>query len=534
MQCREMKKYLILLFSACATVLAAQYGPQPPFTIEVEPVATTNPLPGLHSCAFAQSGSKWLFVGGRINGLHGFSTNDNFPVEYANTNIVVIDTASWQYYMATVNNLPQAIADPLTSTNMQFVQDGNYLYMTGGFGWDSVTNRYTTFPTLTAIHVNDMINAVMGSTSIAPHIRQLTDTNMRVCGGEMLKFNGHFYLFFGHDFRGRYSDPPVPTFTQVYNEQIRQFDLVDNGTTIQVTNYVAYTDTNNFHRRDLNVSPMLYPNGSFGAEVLSGVFRKNVDLPVLNPITFNGTTAVVDSSFDQLFNNYTCPILPVFDSVHGSNYTVLFGGMSLYDYNPQSGLPVYDSLVPFVADISCMMRDANGQHGQGILPATMPGLRGTNARFIPVHSAPYYSNDVLRLRNITNRLLVGYIAGGIRSDLPNRPNTTAVHDTIYRVYLTPDQLLLSAGNNSLKPSFLHIYPNPANDKLTVRIKLETADELQLDVFDVQGRVVRSERKSFAAAQTDYVISTAAFAPGFYKIRLSGKNVQATQSFGVMR
>src|SRR6201999_663795 len=175
-------KHFFLLFALFFVQLAKAQ--QVPFTVEIEPVIA-GPLPGMHSFAFAQSGSKWIFVGGRTNGLHGFSTNDNFDVLYASDVITVIDTATWSWYSAALGQLPTAVADPLRATNMEYVRAGDYLYIAGGFGWDSTANGYRTFPTLTAIHVDNMINAVIGGTSIAPCIRQITDTNLRVCGGEM-------------------------------------------------------------------------------------------------------------------------------------------------------------------------------------------------------------------------------------------------------------------------------------------------------------------------------------------------------------
>src|SRR4051812_38557158 len=122
-------KYFLSTISLFITLsISAQ---QVPFTVEIEPVVA-GPLPGMHSFAFAQSGTKWLFIGGRTNGIHGFSTNDNFDILYAGDVITVIDTATWSWYSSSLGVLPHAEADPLRSTNMQYVSVGNYLYMAGG------------------------------------------------------------------------------------------------------------------------------------------------------------------------------------------------------------------------------------------------------------------------------------------------------------------------------------------------------------------------------------------------------------------
>src|SRR3989344_4058803 len=85
----------------------AQFGTMPPFTVQIEPVITT-PLPALHSFAFAQSGGKWLIIGGRTNGLHGLNASGGFPPEYKNDAVTVIDTVTWTYYTADLNQLPRA------------------------------------------------------------------------------------------------------------------------------------------------------------------------------------------------------------------------------------------------------------------------------------------------------------------------------------------------------------------------------------------------------------------------------------------
>ena len=200
----------------------AQFGTMPPFTVQIEPVITT-PLPGIHSFAFAQSGNKWLIIGGRTNGLHGLNSSGSFPPEDKNDLVTVIDTSTWAFYTADLNQLPKAIADPMRSTNMEYIQEGSYLYMVGGYGYDSVASIYVSFPKLTAIHVDNMIDAVINATPIAPTIRQVTDTNFSICGGDLGKIGSDFYLIFGHNFGGRYTDPPSPIFTQTYSDRIKKF-----------------------------------------------------------------------------------------------------------------------------------------------------------------------------------------------------------------------------------------------------------------------------------------------------------------------
>jgi hypothetical protein len=412
---------------------------------------------------------------------------------------------------------------------MQYTRIGDYLYMTGGFGWDSTANGYRTFPTLTAIHVDDMINAVMTGSAIAPNIRQITDTNMRTCGGEMTHMNGECFLFFGHNFRNRYSDPPQPTFQQNYGHKIRRFTINDDGVNLSISNYSTIVDTTHFHRRDLNVGPVVKPDGSFGWVAYSGVFQKTRNLTYPWPINFDPTNgAQVDSSFDQLMNNYTCGLVPLYDSVHKCMYTVLFGGESEYDYNPTTGQLTLDTLIPFVHDISVIVHDANGQWAQVPLQLQMPGLQGSNMKFVPVSSVPAYSNEVVKLRDLSGRVLAGYLVGGIVAVVPNgHPNSWA-NDTVYRVWITPDQNLLAVNNLSAEGK-VDVFPNPANDRVTVRA--HSADDVQISIVDAQGRVVFAENHS---GRKDVIFSTEKLAAGIYTVRVAVGNSIVQEKLVIVR
>ncbi|MBI3510131.1 MAG: T9SS type A sorting domain-containing protein [Bacteroidetes bacterium] len=521
-----MKKFTFFFFIFSAPFLHSQA--QVPFTIEIEPVIA-GPLPGMHSFAFAQSGSKWLFIGGRTNGLHGFSTNSNFDVVYESDVITVIDTATWSYYSSPLGVLPFAEADPLRATNAQFTRIGDYLYIIGGFGFDSTANAYRTFPVVSAIQIDNMINAVINGTPIAPHIRQITYTNLRVCGGEMTSLSDSTcLLFFGHNFYGRYSDPPQPTFTQIYSNELKRFKISDDGTNLFITNYSAITDTNNFHRRDFNLGPIIHSDGSFGSCVYSGVFRKDRELPYPWPINYDTLNGyAVDSSYSQQMNNYTCAMLPVFDSVQHTMFTVLFGGMSQYDFNPSNGILTEDTLVPFVSDISVLVHAQNGAWAQVPLQLQMPGLQGSNMQFVPLSSVPSYSNDVVNLRNVSGRILAGYLVGGIVSPTPNLPPTSWANDTVYRVYLTPDANLLDV-QNPLAEGTVDVFPNPAANNVAVRVHAD--GEIKIEIIDATGKIIRSEEHN---GRQDVNFSMENIADGTYFVRVITENSVYRQKLVVL-
>ena len=501
--------HLLIISLLFSTMVIAQ---QVPFQLEIEPVTATA-VPPIHSFAFAKSGSKWLIVGGRTNGLHGFSSNDNFAVEYANSDVVVVDTTTWNYYTSSIQGLPIQVKDPLRATNMQYTVIGDYLYLAGGFGWDSTLNRYDTYSVLTAIHIDSMINAVMNGAPIAPHIRQVTDTNVRVCGGEFITIGDTSYLIFGHYFRGRYTQVAGPTFVQRYVNEVRKFVIQDDGVSISLNLVGVVSDTTNFHRRDLTVSGAIDPFGNETWTAFSGVFRKDTDLPYLSPITYSPTAGfTVASSFEQRMNNYTCPAIPIYDSVQGTMYTVLMGGCSMYDFDPATSNLTLDSLVPFVADISVMIQDASGQWAQVPLLLQFPKLLGSNMKFVPLDSIPMYTNEVIRLRDVQNRILVGYLYGGIEAAGPNL-QTSIANDTIFRVYLTPDLGLLNVTDNPSHP--INIFPVPANDKLMVNV--QNSGSTTIELRNSLGQIIFTGVQQGAGTTAIPVLGLAA---GTYSLRIS--------------
>ncbi|CAN5573028.1 hypothetical protein BH10BAC1_BH10BAC1_16300 [soil metagenome] len=465
----------------------AQFGAMPPFTVQIEPVITT-PLPAMHSFAFAQSGDKWLIIGGRTNGLHGLNSSGAFPYEYKNDVVTVIDTTTWAFYTADLNQLPQAIAGPMRSANMEYLQDGNYLYMVGGYGYDSIQSKFSTFPTLTAIHVDNMINAVINALPIVSTIRQITDTNFTVCGGDLGKIGSNYYLIFGHDFEGTYADPPVPIFTQVYSDRIKRFNLTDDGTTVSVTGFTYQTDTNNFHRRDLNTGPIVKPDGSFAIGAYGGVFRKDSNLPFREPITISSTATTVNLTYQQVMNQYTCALMPIYDSVTQKMYTTFFGGISLYDFNDTTSIIKRDSLVPFINDITTMTVNSSGMVEETILPIKLPGLLGSNAKFISTQNISSYSNEVIRIRDLPNtKILAGYIYGGIRA-VKNNFGISTANDTIYRVFITPNNSNVGIEELSVIQN-TQLFPNPANNSSTLLFTLKTSEQITISLFDVAGKKV---------------------------------------------
>ncbi len=523
----------ISLFFIFITSATAQYGKLPPFQVQLEAINGTN-IPGLHSFAFAQSGDKWLFIGGRTNGLHGLNTNDGFPIEFKNGAVIVIDTVTWNFYQADLKQLPSSIADPMRSTNMQYIQNGDYLYMVGGYGFDSISEGFITFPKLTAIHVNNMIDAVIHSKPIASSIRQVKDTNLTVCGGDLVKLGNDYYLMFGHDFEGTY-DPISPSlqFTQVYTNRIKKFNLADNGTTISLSNFSYNTDTINFHRRDLTTCPLIQPDGSFGIGAYGGVFKREANMPYLEPIQLsaNGTTTV--KTYQQVMSQYTCAVLPAYDAVGKNMYTTFFGGISLYDYNMNTSLVVRDTTLPFISDVTTLSAFANGTMEERVLPLQLPGLLGSNAKFILNRSVSHYANEVINLQQLPKaQTMVGYIIGGIKAQQGSLGKSGA-NNLIYRVYLTPSPSLSIDEASNVQQ--LNLFPNPASQQTTMEFTLKNTERIQIRLTDITGKELELiQDEQLQKGRHQVIIGLSKYKAGFYLCEVQSATGKLTQKLVVKK
>ena len=170
----------IVLLAVSAVVCWAQSTPQ--FTVSLNPV-TIPGVPSLQSSAWAQSAGKWLLVGGRTNGLHLFVQSSNngatpppnaFPTAFANTNLWVIDPMNQKVYSESLQSagLSPTIVAHLSANNAQRAQNGDTLYIIGGYGSDGSGNNMVTFPYLTAIQVSEAINAIINQQPLTPYVRQ--------------------------------------------------------------------------------------------------------------------------------------------------------------------------------------------------------------------------------------------------------------------------------------------------------------------------------------------------------------------------
>ena len=473
------------------------YAQTAPFEITIEPLNITG-LGGIQSYAFGQANGKWLIVGGRLDGLHRRQPWAAFDVAGHNNQLIVVDPISEQKWSTPLTSLPTAIQEHLSSTNMEFYQEGDYLYCVGGYGYSATARDHTTFNKLTAIKVSDVINAVINNTSLPSYFRQISDSDFQVTGGRLKKINNTYYLLGGQKFIGRYN-PNGPTngpgFIQEYTNAIRKFNLSDNGTTITINHLTPHIDATNLHRRDYNAEQQILPNGDEGITMFSGVFQTTANLPFLHSVTVDSNGYTVNNLFQQYYNHYHCPVLPIYSEISNEMHTVFFGGIAqFYD---KSGILVQDDNVPFVNTIARVTRDPNGNMAEFKLPIEMPSLLGAGAEFIPNLSFPHFDNEVFKLDNVTiDNTLIGYIFGGISSSQPNiffinDGSQSNANKQIFKVFIKQATILSVDEFNRSSTSLLNlkIYPNPNDGILNISFNLIKNENVKLSIHDIKGSII---------------------------------------------
>ncbi len=458
------------------TLTPLQFGGLP-YTIEVTEVDFGSAeLATLHSYSAAKFGGLWVLMAGRTNGIHGLFATDGFPTESQNRDVWVIDPINLQTWHRTLDEsqgFSEYQFNALTCVNNQFYTRGDQLYLIGGYGVQTTDSggieTFGTFDTLAAVDLPGIIDWVQNGTGTASdNIRIIQHPTLKVTGGDVGEIAGRTHLVFGQDFDGTYN----PGSNGSYTNQVRSFEIIDDGTNLSIANASVTLPVDEYRRRDLNVFATMRLDGKGGLEegitALSGFFTPPPGfgawtVPV--EIDENGLPDVgglpdpdAPGTFRQGFNGYHSAKVGLFSESTGEMHEILFGGISLQEYDPVEDVVNADDLLPFINNITSVVVDAGGnysQHYLGDFPELfdLEGNRlrfGANAEFFLADGVSIYNNDVIQLDTIAGEVTIGYIFGGLTSNAPHPlfgSGVSAASNTLFRVTLKPVTVLGDADGN---------------------------------------------------------------------------------------
>ncbi|MEZ4987665.1 MAG: T9SS type A sorting domain-containing protein [Saprospiraceae bacterium] len=467
------------------------------YEVQVVPIEIPN-FEGIHSFVHAQHQSYWLILGGRRDGLHARQPFNSFPAAYNNTRIELVEPESGSIWSADIHTLPTELQEQLQATNMQFFQNGATLVIVGGYAFSASQGDHVTFPYLTLVDIPGLTAAILQGEDIAPFFTQIMDERMAVTGGVLGMIGDHYILAGGHRFEGRYNPMNHPTFVQTYTNAIRKFSLSESDAGWTIDTFEEWTDPVHLHRRDYNMLPQIFPDGTLGYTLFSGVFQINEDLPFLYPIDVTEAGYFPQTTFNQYLCNYHTAHVPLYES--GRMHNLFFGGISQYYY--QNGELVQDDNVPFVRTISRVSRGTDGVMEEAVLPVEMPGYLGASAEFVINESLEQAAPGIVNLEAITtDSVLLGYIVGGISSPSTNpfsvnNTGVTSASTTVFKVNLVRNN---STATEQILPGSYHDFnflasPNPSSGGERIRLQMQLPETGTIDVLmsDTTGRLVLNE------------------------------------------
>ncbi len=474
-----------------------------PYTLTFAPQSFPGQalLPAMQNYVEAGSNGRWLVVGGRVQGLHMFQTTParNFPPASANRSLVVIEPASGKSWSLPLAGFPANIADPLAATGLQGCHDPGegMFYVAGGYGLDSTTQKMITFPNLIRIPLGPTIGVITDPSlsdaakvaKLAPTFTAITNDAFAVTGGGLKKVQNRLYLIFGQKFTGDYY-AFSSGINQVYTESVRQINLkLDPLTFLSSSDSPKPADPSHpYHRRDGSVVDTIDPDtGRPLFAAFGGVFQVGSTLGYGQPILIDDNqgapTVTINAAVEQLFSQYECPVVSVYDPTGQAMYHSFFGGIShTYYAQTPTQQAIYELIigqnradgVPFIADISTLALMAGGKSAQflhldpiamtpipqGVIDGyfgklspqdrqkyqvTTTNLIGASVDFWAdpslVASGKMTANGVIRLDAFQpgESAVVGYVFGGIAAVFPYAlipSHGTYASNTLFAVTLT--------------------------------------------------------------------------------------------------
>ncbi len=504
------------------------------FTVAIEEEAFPG-FPALQSFVEGRHDGKWVLIGGRTDGLHQRQPFAAFDPDFKNTSIYVVDIAAKQVWSKPLTGLPANLVEQLASTNMESVQRDDVLYIAGGYGYSPSLDEFITYPYLTAVDLPGLVNAVTSGGDIAPHFRYLTDGRVRVTGGYLGLLDDDFYLVGGQNFEGRYNPMGPnhgPGFFQEYTNAIKKFRVTNDDATLAITDYEETVDTANLRRRDYNLVPQIFPDGSEGFTVFSGVFRPDADLPWLNTVDVLPGSYTVNNDFNQYLNQYHTAHAALYSAAQNEMHTAFFGGISRYFLNT-AGVLVDDPDVPFVKTISLVTRSGDGSMQEFKL-GEMPGLLGSGAEFMPAENLPMLTDGIINLDGLANEQLIGHIIGGIESTLPNvlflnGDDLSSASGRVFKVILQK-QATGAVEIGGEQYFGLKLFPNPASGKLTVNFFVPVNDVVYLTFTDSTGKVLKHEKRTVEYGEYELYYDVSGWAAGSYFLEVKNERYGVRRVF----
>ena len=517
-----MKNNLIQLSIIFALATATACGPKKEIKEKVDievsyTYATTVSLmkgtnaPALQSFAHGSIGSEWILLAGRTNKNDSIGGLHNLKANYADSSFIPRSFNGDMYWYDISNQSTPAMSinfadlitvlrdnfcpiiglsdksgcesylnnllDVFNSSNPLVTQNGDFLYVLGGYGpLGGDTNNYQTFNRLAQIHLPTAMNVVKGKhNQISDEQWQnfirigVDPTNTLVStGAEMFYINDTFYLAGGHNFGASASSGG-----QKYLDAVYAFTIADKGAfelDLNVQGFISdkthpkdsISDiTSIFRRRDGPVVPALFKNPSTGnldqgLTFYGGVFKNGHPLEAWNDAIYvhpSWSTSAKNYTYDSTYNQnnhnlYACGNFVAYDSLSGEVHTFLYGGIGTGSYSGPNKLSGFTNNAMHITLDLAKMASSN-EVITDIFKSDTTKIYGAESVLILKDELTYYKTyagvtteiiDLATTFKNGDSIDVGYIYGGIEAFSQNPgnygPKNSAASNKIWSVTLT--------------------------------------------------------------------------------------------------
>jgi len=316
------------------------------------------------------------------------------------------------------------------------------------------------------------------------------------------------------------------------------FKFDSNGT---ATAFVSGLNTPNGIDFDSNGN--LYVSDFSGTEILrydsNGVLDNTISIPG-NP---SGMIKAWDND-DMIYTRYTANtinrITPGGDITEVSSDPALNGPVGLaYDNNGQLYVANYNNRevfkvlangdLEYIATVGTVGNLGFIAFGHGMLWGT-----GINDHKI-------YLIDPTEIDEVS--IYAGSALGGADGDISqatfNRPNGILFSDDENILYITDfgsknlriiTGVTLSVNDNTLNRSDVQLVPNPATDKLNIRINTSEIGDASLKVYDVLGKTLFSSELILNGNLASSIVDVSAWNSGTYFVEITSQNGSITKRF----
>lgn len=394
-----------LVWFVCMSISAITA--QPKFKIDIEPTEVYG-MPSLHSYAHAQWDGKWLILGGQ--------TSEDWEFSHANLEIYVVDPAADQIWTMPTEYLYDQVqsVEQLTSCFAQFYQEGENLYMLGGYGYSPEIEGYYAFPYLSIINVKKVIQQVIAKDyqGAARYFRQLEDERFSVMDGMLTKIDNTFYLVGGIEFYG-FFDEEDPSFKKQPRQEVISFQISQNREGLYEMNQIGSLDyTDEFLEIFSTPIPQIFWDESEGFSIIT-----NEEIDGEEYVNWMDIFQVGYASSWQRTSklaHYHSTTIPIFDRKERTMHTLFLNGCTEYLCEEEEitmGLETVDSMTVF----------SQSQWNSTITEESIAPYynHAKDAQFILNREIPHYKNGVIKYHKLPEgKTHIGYIYGGASNANP--------------------------------------------------------------------------------------------------------------------